>query len=134
MKCHLCGTYLIEASPLWEVGGRKLVRMRCIDQRCAAIRVMNRCNIEVVLPDKEILSYRLLVQYNEKWFRIWARKNINMPDDTTIYNIDVGYPGAEGREEQIVNLPRFYPLTMEDDLKTKSQEIIARFKTLVVFL
>lgn len=134
MKCHLCGTYLTETAPLWEVGGRKLVQLRCIDQRCASIRVVNRCLVEAILPDGDVLAYRLLVPFNEKWYRIWARKNTVDPADTTIYTIDVGYPGAEGHEQYVANLPRFYPLTLEDDLKKKSQEILARFKTLVVFL
>lgn len=134
MKCHLCGTYLTETAPIWEVGGRKLVQLRCIDQRCAAIRVVNRCLVEVILPDGDVQAYRLLIPFHERWFRVWARKNIDSPNDTTIYSMDVGYPGASGNEQHIVNLPRFYPLTMEDDLKAKSQEILSRFKTLVVFI
>lgn len=135
MKCHLCGTYLTETSgPIWEVGGRKFTQLRCIDQKCASIRVVNRCMIEIILPDEEIRAYRLLVPFNEKWYRIWGRKNIDAPDDTTIYSMDVGYPGAEGHEKHIVNLPRFYPLTMKDDLKVKSLEILSKFKNLVVFL
>ena len=133
MKCHLCGSYLAETAPIWEVGGRKLVQFRCLDRKCASIKVVTRCMIEVIMPDEEVMAYRLLVPYNEKWYRIWARRNQMPPDDTTIYSIDVGYPGASGNENNILSVPRYYPLNVKDDLKAKSLEILKKFKTLVVF-
>lgn len=133
MKCHLCGTYLTESAPLWNVGGRRRVTLRCIDTKCGLIKILARSDIEIILPDEEIVAYQFLVPLNERWYRVWARKNIEGPDDTAIFSVDAGYPGAEGHEKLIINVPRFYPLNVKDNIKAKSTEILSKLRTFVVF-
>jgi len=133
LKCHLCGTYLSESSPIWNVGGRRRVAFRCLDQKCGLIKVVNRSVIEIILPDEDIVSYQLLISSGEKWYRIWGRVNSEEPNDTSISNMDVGRPNATGKEQFIINVPRFYPLHLEEDLYTQAQEMLKKLKNLVIF-
>lgn len=134
MKCHLCKSELMQHSgPLWEVGGRKQVQFSCRNTGCKLIKVQHRSEYEIILPDEDIVSYNLLIPSNEKWYRVWARKNSEYSDDTALYSVDVNPIHSPSGENLIINVPRFYPLYLIDDLKDKSQELIRKFKNLVIF-
>jgi hypothetical protein len=130
MKCHLCGTYLSETAPIWQVGGRKRVAFQCIDQRCASIRIQSRCIVEVIIPDNDIVAYQFLVPHQDKWYRIWARKNSDSPDDTAIFTRDMN---GTKNEQLVINVPKFYPLNTKDDFRTKSDEFLHKLRTLIIF-
>lgn len=137
MKCHLCNSELIsDTGPLWDVGGRQRVALRCRDNFCRSIRIDQRSEIEIIFPEKEIVQYVLLVGSNERWYKISARKNYQDPSDTAIFNVRLNssystyttYP-----DDLIINIPRFYPIYFDDDLKVKADRIFTKLKTFLIF-
>jgi hypothetical protein len=115
------------------VGGRKRIAFRCRDLKCRSIKVVHRAEIEVIMPDEEIVSYILLIPSNEKWYRIFANQHSDSPDNTTIYKLDIQTDSARGGEESVLSIPRFYPLQFNEDLKAFSQDLLKKLKNLVIF-
>ena len=130
MKCHLCKNELTEASgPLWSVGNRRRVVLACYDRACSSIKVVNRCWFDVILPEWDVIRYRLLVSDKGRWYRIESRHD----SDTLLSELDVGYPGAEGHEKIILSAPKFYPIPQDADLPALSSQIVNKLKRLIVF-
>lgn len=133
LKCHLCGTYLTQGPPIWAVGGREFREYQCLDRKCASLRVDKRCLVSVILPDNDIVGYQLLVSSNDKWYRFWAESKSECPSSTSISWLPNNFTDV-AREEFIYNFSRYYPISCQDDLKVKSQEILDKFKVLLPFI
>lgn len=124
MKCHLCLQDLTpEPYANWHVGNRKSISYQCRNNSCSSqtggrhLVVLN-----MILPDNITEDYTLPITMNDKWYWIFA-------------NSRGGHHTALWMGNSLtMNLNRFYPILMEDDLSSKVEFIMEKLKTLLLFI
>src|SRR5580698_8657574 len=123
MKCHLCNEDLTaEPYANWHVANRKSVTYQCKNEACSSqMGGRHLVIVNMILPDNNAEDYTLPITLNDKWYWIFA--NSRGGPNTALWQ----------GNSLVINLNRFYPIGLNDDLPVKVGEIVAKLKTLLLF-
>lgn len=128
MKCLICSVPLTRRNYYqWEVNGKRSVSYECTNSDCSIkVGALARCVIQITEPDNVITYYLFRYHANGKLYRIRSY-NEGKPN-TVLQILKSGYS-----DEEVISIPRFMTLQMNDDLPAKIQEIHKKLQELLVF-
>lgn len=115
---------MLEPAPIWNVGGRRLCEFRCKFPKTSGVN--STCRLEVILPDKEVLSYTFYYQYKGKLYSIYGDEN---GSSTLLSHI----PSLTKERKDILLLNKFYPINLDDSLMNQVDSLFLKLKLLTTF-
>lgn len=149
MNCPFCQTALKpEAFATWHIGGRKMYSYYCYNRNCGFINgdirdllPMDKIQVELVLPDLEVVSYTFVFELNGKWYRMFSHsgaptKQITKPITRFMYyevrptNTSLGF----NEKDVILTMERFIPLDWNKSIEEQVEAAREKLKTLLPFL